>query len=310
MLHGFTDQSNRWFNIKIANLLKPIIFPGDNIYFLAASGNFFLFVSNTCREVIAVNLVTKAVRKIPPSPLGPRGTSLWRRSGMKLVSGSDHFRFLFAELVDNHPILFVYASETNKWQSREAREGGFFGFPCGSQRESECVFLNMINGPYESVVIAVGSECDAPVIVRPKFHGTQNYGQPLTVDRLYVYGDWHMLMTKSNGVNDVGTEVRMLHDIELWGLGLNGSQWEYISKVPCKIMEQIRKPYRVMKGCLEGREGIIRAVLLSNFEGLWDIIWLSYDLGRSQWTWVPLPNCKMNGLTIAGIAFSYGLTLS
>jgi hypothetical protein len=316
LLHGFNDQSNRWFSFQIDSLLNPIIRPGDDIYFLTASCNVFLFVSNTRGEVIALNLVTKAVKTIPPSPLGPRGTSSWRRSGMKLViTGSDQFQFLFVDLVRNSPVLFVYSSQTDTWQSTEAREG-LAGMPRVCPKEDDHVFLNVIDGPYESMVTAVGLERDAhnnyaPIVLRPRFNRRPSDGLNL----LQVYGDGSMLVIKSSGGgdDDGNTGVRMLNDIELWGgWRLNGSwhNWEYISKVPCKIKEQIRKPYRAMRGCLERRDGIIRAVLLSNYDGLWDIIWLSYDMGRSLWAWLPLPDCKMKGLNMAGIAFSSGLTLS
>ncbi|KDP32342.1 hypothetical protein JCGZ_13267 [Jatropha curcas] len=237
---------------------------------------------------------------------------------MKLVSGSDNFRFLFTELVDNEPVLFVYASETNTWLSVKAR-GDSGSFPRGNQRESDYIFLNVVNGPYESLVVAVSLKSGAqPIVVRPRFYRErEEEQQQLTVgfswgnviDRLYVYGDGHMLIIKSNGVGDADTGARMLNGIELWGLGLNGRQWEYNSEVPCKLMEQIKKPYRVIMGCLERREGVIRAVLLSNFEGLWDIIWVCYDTGRCSWNWIPVPGCKMKGLNMAGIAFSSGLTL-
>lgn len=156
-LHGFTDQSQRWFQIPIANSLRPIISLGEDLYFLTASGKFFLFVSNTKKVVISVNLVAQTVKKIPPSPLGPRGTSSWRRSGMKLVAGppgSDHFRFLFVELVENRPILFVYDSESEKWESMEAKEN-VANLPCHSERESENIYLSVINGRSESVLILV-----------------------------------------------------------------------------------------------------------------------------------------------------------
>ncbi|KAJ6435318.1 hypothetical protein OIU84_000496 [Salix udensis] len=284
ILHGFNDHSGRWFNFRVDGLLKPVICPGDHIYFLTASSNVFLFVSNTRRELLALDLGTKAVKTIPPSPLGPRGTSSWRRSGMKL--------------------------KTDTWQSVEAREG-LAEMPRVFQKEGGHVLLDAINGPYESTVTAVGLECGAynnhaPIVLRPKF----NPGPTDGLDRLQVYGDGNMLVVKSHGVDDAG--VRMVSDIELWGgLRLNGSwqNWEVVSKVPRRIKEQIRKPYRAMRGCLERREGIIRAALVSNYDGLWDIIWLSYDTGRSLWTWLPLPDCEMKGLNMAGIAFSSGLTL-
>ncbi|KAJ4845704.1 hypothetical protein Tsubulata_042417 [Turnera subulata] len=323
ILHGFTDQSNRWFSIQIASFFKLLICPGENIYFLTASGNFFLFVCNTRREVIAVNFVTKTVKRIPSSPLGPRGTSSWRRSGMKLVSGPDHFRFLFAELVDGHPVLFVYSSETDRWQSVEAREEGLDVYPRGNQVAADHIFLNVVNGPHESMVIAVDLDGDdAPIILRPRFYHGQNGRQPQSTvvgfslenifDRMYVYGDGQVLIIKSKGGHhdDVDAGVRTVNGIELWGLGLDGRHWVYLSKVPCEIVDQIKKPYRVMRGCLQRRNGIIRVCLLSNFEGSWDIIWLSYDIKRSHWTWVPLPEYKTTGLNMAGIAFSSGLTLS
>ncbi|EEF33022.1 uncharacterized protein LOC8276207 [Ricinus communis] len=317
VLHGFTDHSDRWFKLQIADLLKPIICTGDSVYFLAASGNFFLFSCNSLKEVIAVNLACKTVKKIPPSPLGPRGTSSWRRSGMKLVSRSNSFRFLFAELVETRPVLFVYASETDTWRSMEGKEH-VDKLPRGSQRVGDYIYLNVVNGPYESVVMAIALESpDEPLVVRLRFGGERDDGERLTVgfswgnvtDRLYVYGDGYMLVIKSNGVGDAETGARVLNDIELWGLGSSGRRWEYNSRIPSEIMETIKKPYRVIMGCLEHRDGVIRAALLSNFEGLWDIIWLCYNLQRCYWTWVPLPICKMKGLNMAGIAFSSGLTL-
>lgn len=316
-LHGFTDQSQRWFQIPIANSLRPIISLGDDLYFLTASGKFFLFVSNTKKVVISVNLVAQTVKKIPPSPLGPRGTSSWRRSGMKLVAGppgSDHFRFLFVELMENRPILFVYDSESEKWESMEAKEN-VANLPCHSERESENIYLSVINGRSESVLILVKSHGDGttPLILRPRFGNGGNDGGQLTVqfswgnviDRLHVYGDGHMMIVTSDGVGKM-----MLMGIELWGLSLNGRHWQHISKVPSKLMEQIKKPHGVMVGCLEKRDGIVRAALMSNFEGLWHIIWLTYDIQTRHWIWVTLPDCKMKGSNMAGFAFSSGITSS
>lgn len=75
-------------------------------------------------------------------------------------------------------------------------------------------------------------------------------------------------------------------------------------------MEQIKKPHGVMVGCLEKRDGIVRAALMSNFEGLWHIIWLTYDIQTRHWIWVTLPDCKMKGSNMAGFAFSSGITSS
>ncbi|XP_050228685.1 uncharacterized protein LOC126677901 [Mercurialis annua] len=314
VLHGFSDQSDRWYKVEIADLLKPIICPGESVYFLTASGNFFLFSCNTVKEVIAVNLATKTVKRLPPSPLGPRGTSSWRRSGMKLVSGSNSFRFMFAELVNDHPNLFVYNSDTDTWTSL----GGKQSIPAGNPIISDCIYLNVVNGAYGSIVMAVRLDSsDEPIVVQLRFDGGTDNGQQLTVglswgnvtDRLHVYGDGYMLVIKSNGVGDADIGARELNDIEIWGVGSSSRKWVYKSRVPSEIIGEIKKPYRVIMGCLEKKDRVIRAALLSNFEGLWDIIWLCYDIESSNWSWIPIPACKIKGLNMAGIAFSSGLTL-
>ncbi|THG10137.1 uncharacterized protein LOC114280666 [Camellia sinensis] len=320
MLHGFVDGSNRWFEISILELLNPMVSPWEDLYFLTASGNYFLFASNTSQEVIHVNPMAKIVRKIPPSPLGPRDTSLWRRSGMKLLPGppgSGHFQFLFAEYHENRPVLFEYNSEIDKWRSIEAKEN-VWNLPCVNERGGDYIFLSVINGRSGSVLIALGSEGDDdPVVIRPRFpRGGEE--QRLAVgfswgnvfDQLHVYGDGNMMILRSDDVDDVSKRRRMLESVELWGLSSNGMSWEFISMVPSGLIEKIKKPYGVIMGCIEERQGTVRAVLMSNFEGIWDIIWLCYDIKRKHWTWVPLPDCKMKGLNMAGIAFSTGLTLS
>ena len=318
VLDGFTDRSDRWFRFSIPDLLKPAIFPGEDLFFLTASGNFFLFASNTLQSVITVNLVTNTVKKIPPSPLGRRGTCSWRRSGMKLVpgpNGSDNFRFLFVELVENRPTVFEYNSKTDMWRSMEAKEEAG-GPPCVGERKDDYIFLTLINRASESVVIAINPDTDVPTILRPRFDTRRNEDRRSTVgfswgngiDRLHVYGDGFMMVVGSEG-GDRATS-RVLSWIEMWGVGTDGRRWELISKFPSSLMGQINKPYGVMTGCLEGRNGVIKGVLMSNHEGLWDIIWVSYDVERREWRWVPLPDCKMKGLNMAGIAFSSALTLS
>ncbi|GAU21279.1 hypothetical protein TSUD_286890 [Trifolium subterraneum] len=252
VLHAFTNRSSdRWFKIPIADLLKPVDFHGEDLYFLAASANVFLFASNNVREVVAVNLVSVTVKKIPPSPLGPRGTSSWRRSGMKLVtetddnssSGSGHFRFMFAEFVGNRPVLFVYDSVTDTWKSREAQESVL---PRGGLH----VFLSVVHGPRESVLVAVSTpDCDTntPIVLRPRFDSVEgvnltvgfNWGN--LIDRLHVYGDGYMMIVKSKGNN--GRSVRVLKGVELWGLSLDGRKWEFVSSVPNEVMSVIEKPY-------------------------------------------------------------------
>ncbi|KAI4335789.1 hypothetical protein L6164_014399 [Bauhinia variegata] len=321
ILHSFTDRSDRWFRIPITELLKPINFHSEDLYFLMASGNFFLFASNTVGQVIAVNLVTMTVKRIPPSTLGPRGTSSWRRSGMKLVTGrpgSDKFRFMFAEFVENRPVLFVYNSETEQWESTVAEENNVGCPPRGSHKGAESIFLNAMNGPRESVLIASTPDCDAPVVLRPRFDGRRvaDDGQ-LTVglswgnamDRLHVYGDGYMMIVESEGGVERNRNKRVVRGIEMWGVSSDGRRWEYVSRVPNELTKEMEKPYGVMMGCLEERNGVIRASLVSNCEGFWDIIWLSYHTMSKQWTWIPVPDCKMKGWNMAGISFSSGLTL-
>ncbi|CAI9100232.1 OLC1v1037183C1 [Oldenlandia corymbosa var. corymbosa] len=336
MLHGYTDCSvNRWFKIVIADMLKPVVPPGEDLYLLTASGNFFLFALNNSREVISVNPMSRTVRKIPPSPLGPRGTSSWRRSGMKLIScahNSDHFRFLFAEMIGNQSVLFEYDSETDLWTSTEVEESDGGGGGSGGIRRVESsshkktIFLSAYNGRSGSVVIAKGTDYATPVVLRPRFAGLgsddNDRGAPLAVgfswgnaiDRLHVYGDGSVMIVKSCDVlNPNRRLIRMLIGIELWGLSSRGEgnhQWELVSKVPIGLVEKIRKPYGAMMGCMEQRFGVVRAALMSNLEGVWDIIWLCYDLECKTWNWVPIPDCKMKGANMAGIAFSFGLTLS
>ncbi|CAI0389747.1 unnamed protein product [Linum tenue] len=317
VLQGFTSGSSSWFRVEIRDPIRPG--GGESLYFLTAAGNFFLFASNSRKEVISVDLAARTARTIPPSPLGPRGTSSWRRSGMKLVvsrSDRNQFRFMFGELVDSRPVLFLYSSETNTWRSVEAREarGGEW---------SDHIFLNVSNGPEENLVMAVrlSDGLDPqPVVVRPRFNAAEGGGQQppsavgfswgnVTIDRVHVYGDGYTMVVRSKG-GDGG--VRVLESMELWGLDGDNRKWRYLSGVPVKIMEVIRKPYKAMVGCVEGRReiGRINGVLMCNFEGLWDVVWVEYDVGRKDWSLVPVPDCKMMGLNLAGIAVSSGLTMS
>lgn len=322
VLHGFTDRSDRWFRIPITELLKPVHFHREDLYFLTASGNVFLLASNTVREVIAVNIVSMMVKKIPPSPLGPRGTSSWRRSGMKLVTGpagSDHFRFMFAEFVENRPFLFIYNSMNDTWETMEAEENNrnkrelVESRGRGRQEEEERVVLNAINGARESVLIAWRGEGEGAVVVRPRFEGGMrservglSWGNGM--DRVHVYGDGYMMVVKSEG-GERGN-MRVVKGIEMWGVerGKEG-RWGYIGSVPGEVMRKIERGYGVMMGCLEERNGVIRAALLSNWEGVWDMIWMSYHTNTKEWTWIKLPDCKMKGFNLAGISFSSGLTL-
>ncbi|KAI3714758.1 hypothetical protein L6452_21717 [Arctium lappa] len=322
VIHGFTQSSERWFKVMIGDILTPVIPPGEDLYFLTASGNFFLFALNCSREVVAVNPMTKAVKRIPQSPLGPRGTSSWRRSGIKLIagpSGSGQFRFLFAEMIDNNPTLFEYDSRTNKWKSTVAEESVVVNPSRVDNKDENRIFLSASNGPGRSVVICVGCDSNEPTVVRPVFSGVLEDGELAVgfswgsvTNRLHIYGDGWMLIVRSGseGMGASHRGIRVLKGVELWGLSPNGRQWAFVSKVPNGLIDEIKKPYGVMMGCLEEREGTIRAILMSNFEGIWDIIWLSFDFQKSKWGWVPLPEFKMEGSNMAGVTFSSGLTIS
>ncbi|OIT40162.1 PREDICTED: uncharacterized protein LOC109237148 [Nicotiana attenuata] len=315
VLYGFADSSNRWFNILIADLLKQVVPPGEDVYFLTASGNIFLFALNNRQEVMSVDIMTRMVKKIPPSPLGPRGTSSWRRSGMKLLScpsSSNHFRFLFAELHESHPTLFEFDSRVERWQFMKGRE-------VTQDLQGDFIFLSASNGRNGSVIIAVRPQCNStPVVIRPTFITRGNEENQLAVgfnwgnaiDLLHVYGDGNMITIRSGKVVDVNKTVRKIKGIELWGLSTNGRYWELVSRAPNDLIYKICKPYGAMMGCMQKGEGLTRAILMTNLEGTWDTIWLSYDKKDNQWAWLPLPDCKMKGSNLAGVTFSSGLTLS
>ncbi|KAL8234918.1 hypothetical protein R6Q59_021018 [Mikania micrantha] len=320
VIHGFTRLSERWFKVMIGDILKPVIPPGEDLYFLTASGNFFLFALNCNREVISVNPMTKSVRKIPHSPLGPRGTSSWRRSGIKLLagpSGSGQFRFLFAEMVENSPTLFEYDSMTNKWKTTIARESTV-NHSHVNNKDGKCIFLSVSNGPRRSILISVRPDKNEPLVVEPIFSGVVEDGELAVgfswgrvINRLHIFGDGWMLIIRSGpeNVDDANRGIKVVKVVELWGLGSNGRQWAFVSRVPNGVIDEIKKPYGVMMGCLEERVGTIGAILMSNFEGVWDIIWLSFDIEKSKWALVRLPEFKMGGSNMAGVTFSSGLTI-
>ncbi|XP_071715258.1 uncharacterized protein [Rutidosis leptorrhynchoides] len=321
VVHGYTRSSERWFKVVIGDILKPVTPPGEDLYFLTASGNFFLFALNCSREVISVNFMTRVVKKIPHSPLGPRGTSSWRRSGIKLLAGpfdSGQFRFLFAEMVDHNPTLFEYDSRTNKWKTTIAREN-VVNQSCINGKDENRTLLSASNGARRSVVISVDNVTNEPMVVRPVFSGVLEDGELAVgfswgsvINRLHVYGDGHMMIVRSGpeSVEDANRGIRVVKGVELWGLSPSGRQWAIISKVQNELIDEFKKPYAVMMGCLEKREGTIRAILMSNFDGVWDIIWLSFDFEKSIWAWIPIPEFKMDGSNMAGVTFSSGLTMT
>lgn len=302
VLLGFSDRSSRWCRIPIAAALLPAVLPGEDLYFLAAAGDVFLFASNYLGELVAVDLAGNRVKRVPPSPLGPRRTSSWRRSGLKLLAGAGgaagEFRFLFSELVDDRPYLFSYSSETGAWTSEAAAEG-----PGGAALGP--VFLCAADLRSRSVVVSAGAVAGGtPVVIRPSFAGGAAAGDG--VDRLHVYGDGHAAVVRS----EKGSCGRVVTCVEIWGVGKGGRRWEVITCLPRWALQEMgRRPFGAMIGCLEERCGALRLVLLSNNRGTWDLVLLVYDLGVGRWSWVPLPSCGAEGLNMAGIAISGGPTL-
>ncbi|XP_072967797.1 uncharacterized protein [Typha angustifolia] len=305
VLRGFNDRSGRWFRIPVAGILSPAIPPGEDLYFLAASGDFFLFASNGRRELVAVNLAARSVRRIPASPLGPRGTASWRRSGLKLISdppGSDQFRFLFAELQHGSPVLFEYRSDTDTWQSSIATD---HHQPPRGNPGGRNVYLNSVPAGTESVVICAAQGSGEPRVFRPRFAGNPAL-ELNTGDRLHVYGDGNVAVVRSVVSEDAGrARARVVVGVELWAMGSDGREWELASRAPEEVMEEgAKKPYGAMMGCLAEREGVVRLILMSTWKGSWDLTWLSYDRGRMTWRWVAVPDCGTKGLNMAGIALS------
>ncbi|XP_006400563.2 uncharacterized protein LOC18017860 [Eutrema salsugineum] len=319
VLHGFSDRSVRWFKIPVAEILTGEIFPGEDLYLLTASGNFLLFASNTHSGIIAVDLVDKSVRRISSCPLGPRGTSSWRRSGMKLVpdpSDPGHFRFMFAEMVNNRPVLFTYHSNTNTWHTKEAENPNNLGF---KKNSSSNVFLSLSNRPHESIVMCVDDESMTnrfPAILRPRINQDAIKECPSSVgfsrndlesQLLHIHGDEYKVVIRLDKIEL--SKMKKMKSLEVWEISSNGEKWELVSRAPSEVISN--KPCGVMMGCLERRLGVIRVALMTNHEGLWNIIWLDYDKVRDKWEWVPLSHCRfLQGSNMAGISFSSGLTFS
>lgn len=302
-LRGFHGPSGRWFRIPVSAIISPAVPPGEDLYFLAASGSSFLFAANGRRELVVVDLSARAARRLPPSPLGPRGTSSWRRFGLKLVAdppGSNRFRFLFAELVNNSPFLFEYQSDTDTWQSSEAVQAEGASVPVGPEGTYLCAFHA---GP-DCVMVYSGPGVDLPVFFRPRFpHNPNAAGHG---DRLHVYGDGSAVVVRSTVIDEPSrTRVKVVAGVDLYGFGSSvGGDWQLVSTVRGDLVEGFRKPYAVMTGLLAEREGVIRLVLISNCRGAWDLVWLSYDRARGEWRWVPVPDWGTKGLNMAGIAVS------
>ncbi|VVB17051.1 unnamed protein product [Arabis nemorensis] len=318
VLHGFSDRSVRWFKIPVAEIMTGEVFPGEDLYLLTASGNFLLFASNTHSGIIAVDLVGKKVTRIGSCPLGPRGTSSWRRSGMKLVpdpSCSGHFRFMFAEMVNNRPVLFTYRSNTTTWQTKEAEDTTNWDF-----KKKSNVFLSLSNRPHESIVMSVDDESMInrfPAILRPRMNHDAIRECPSSVgfsrndldsQLLHIHGDEYKVVIRLDKI-DTSKMKKVMKSLEVWEISSDGEKWELVSRAPSEVISN--KPCGVMMGCLERRLSVIRVALMTNHEGLWNIIWLDYDKEKDKWEWVPLPDCRfLQGSNMAGISFSSGLTFS
>ncbi|XP_010541728.1 PREDICTED: uncharacterized protein LOC104815107 [Tarenaya hassleriana] len=284
-LHGLSDRSSRWFKIPVTELLSEVNFPGEDLYLLTANG--------------------------------PRGTSSWRRSGMKLISGppgSGQFRFLFAEIVDNRSDLYAYDSRTNMWESKKGVHNNVdqdWIF-----REKDQIFLNISNRPHENVLMSVedgmNAQSHCPVILQPRFNRNPavRFSQTDPVNQpVCIYGDGCKIIIEFEIIE---ARTRRTKSMEVWSISANGEKWEIVSRAPDEIIKKINKPCSVTMGCLERRLSAIRVVLImSNLEGLWDIIRLSYDKERDEWEWVPLPDCRfLQGSNMGGFCLSSGLTLS
>ncbi|RWR73245.1 F-box domain-containing protein [Cinnamomum micranthum f. kanehirae] len=181
-------------------------------------------------------------------------------------------------MYENRPVLFAYCSETDTWRSAVAAEDDVGVTRSG---ENNIIFLSVIHRRRESVIIsAAGPESERPIVFRPRFDGgVEGLAVGLiagdAADRLHVYGDGKMAVVRSDGeVGSMRVRAFVIICIELWGVSLDGNGWDFICRVPKKLIERIKKPYGVMMGCLEERDGVVRVVLLSNYEGLWDLIWL------------------------------------
>ncbi|TMW82286.1 hypothetical protein EJD97_006339 [Solanum chilense] len=285
LLYGISDCSNRWFTILICDMLKQVVPPGEDVYFLTANANIFLFALNNTQQLMSLDIMTRVVKNIPPSPLGPRGTSSWRRSD-EVVSQDYNF-------------------------------------------DDEYIFLSASNGRNGSVIIGVvrPHECcntttittNTPLVIRPTFNNEQEHQHHRlavgfswgnSIDLLHVYGDGNMMTIRSDKVNN-NSNKRKIKRIELWGLSRNnGRYWEFVSVAPNELIHKISKPYGAMMGCMQKSKGVTRAILMTNLEGTWETIWLSYNNNNNHWAWLPLPDCNMKGSNLAGVTFSSGLTLS
>ncbi|KAH7686613.1 F-box domain-containing protein [Dioscorea alata] len=299
LLRVFHPASSRW--LRLPSALLP---SSTDPYLLAASGDHLLFASNSRRELLALNLSSRSISTLPHPPLGPRRTSSWRRSGLKLISDGSHFRFLFAEIVGERPFLYEYGSATGTWRSSEA--------VTNLQPVRGGVWLNLVQFGNESVILRAGpSDEDYPIVLRPRLSAALIPRQ--VEEPLRVYGgDGKMVVVRSTAV---GVGMRVVTAVEVWAVTAaagGGVEWEMVTAAPEEVVEKIRRPFGVMMGCMEEENestGVImrlRIVLVSNLEGSWDITWLGRDAAGS-WVWVPVPAPESGStgfFNMAGIVLS------
>ncbi|KAF3791875.1 hypothetical protein EJ110_NYTH11848 [Nymphaea thermarum] len=295
-IFGFSSACNRWFRFPIAQLLEPVVSPGEDIYLLAASAGFFLFSLNNCQELVVTNPVSKSTQKIPTNPLGRRGTSSWRRPSMKLIGNrtSGSFKFMFIEDLGQGPVLYLYRSATNMWSITEAQE-------MTRQVKENMVFLTAAH------IVGVSLETNvAACIYRPSSEeGSQGLSIGLLgaymTGPLHIYGDGRLVVVRSESIDG---RSRAIKEIEIWGLNLDGRKWKLFGRTPHSLLESVRKPFEVLTGRLEDREGVVRVILVSYFEGRWNMLWISYDSLKMDWHMAELPEFGMKGINIAGVAIS------
>ncbi|RID73723.1 hypothetical protein BRARA_B00856 [Brassica rapa] len=278
VLHGFSNRSVRWFKIPVNEILTGEVFPGEDLYLLTASGNFLLFASNTHSGILAVDLVDKSVRRINSCPLGPRGTSSWRRSE---------------------------AEEVNNWGFK--KNNNVFLSLSNRPHESTVMSVDDVDG---SMINRF------PTILRPRMNQDAIRGCPSSVgfsrndlesQLLHIHGDEYKVVIRLDTIEL--SKLKRMKSLEVWEISSNGEKWELVSRAPSEVISN--KLCGVMMGCLERRLGVIRVALMTNREGFWNIIWLDYDKEKDKWEWVPLPHCRfLQGSNMAGISFSSGLTFS
>ncbi|KAE8705820.1 hypothetical protein F3Y22_tig00110415pilonHSYRG00014 [Hibiscus syriacus] len=103
-------------------------------------------------------------------------------------------------------------SETQKWHCREAEESN------ENIQANDYMFLNAVNGPHESLVVAVGPGHAQPFILRPRLRTGERQSATMFSrmninDCRHVYGDGHMMAAKA------------LSSIEMWGTSLRSGNW-------------------------------------------------------------------------------------